>query len=57
MHFNAVTAARRPSLRNHLTYAKHADQTGNQRTRTRGEICFPDLREIRGTGGRIDSAI
>jgi hypothetical protein len=42
MHFNAVTAARRPSLRNHLTHVKHAGQTGNPAHQNQ-EICAPDL--------------
>jgi len=40
MHFIAVTAARRPSLRNHLTHVKHADQTGNP-VHQNQEICVP----------------
>jgi hypothetical protein len=34
MHPTAVTTAKRLSLRNHLTHAKHPDQQATQRTRT-----------------------
>lgn len=37
MHFIAVTATRRPSLRNHLTYAKHPEPTGKPSTPRTGK--------------------
>ena len=43
MHFNAATATRRPSLRHHLTHAKHAGQTGNPAHQNQ-EICAPRSR-------------
>jgi hypothetical protein len=56
MHFIAVTAATRPSRRNHLTYVKHADQTGKPSAPELGNLRSASW-EIRTPGGGKDSAL